>query len=124
MKNIFKLYSLFLVLVFLISACSIQESWNDFFDFLDEQYDNFTLDQEAKLFGSFSNKKSKPAGLSEDGKQKINAWIKEKGLNQFGDSIDTEYAGGSPLFDEVAEESIDRFQYLLDKYPNLLNEIK
>jgi len=33
MKNIFKLYSLFLVLVFLISACSIQESWNDFFAF-------------------------------------------------------------------------------------------
>jgi len=45
-------------------------------------------------------------------------------LNEFGDSVDTAYSNGSPLLDEVTEESIDRFQYLLDKYPNLLNEIK
>lgn len=56
--------------------------------------------------------------LSENEKNKIEAWITENQLNIYGDPKDTGYAGGTPLFDESTGETKDRFKYILEKHPD------
>ena len=48
----------------------------------------------------------------------IDRWLKQQGLNQYGDPQGTMYAGGTPLFDEATGERTDRLDYLLHKFPN------
>lgn len=50
---------------------------------------------------------------------RIERWIKEKGRNPYGDAPDTMYAGGSPLFDERTGRNRDRYEYILEKHPEL-----
>ena len=51
-------------------------------------------------------------------KEKIDAWIKANNLNEYGDPIDTAYAGGTPLFDEATGKSIDKYEYIINKHPD------
>lgn len=51
----------------------------------------------------------------------IDGWLRERGLNEYGDPADTMYAGGTPLFDETTGESRDRIEYLLEKHPALVD---
>lgn len=60
--------------------------------------------------------------VSEKTKQKIDAWIKKMGRNEFGDPKDTVYAGGNPLFDERLPQGKDRYQYILSKHPELKDD--
>ena len=57
--------------------------------------------------------------ITDDIKQKIDAWIKAKGLNTFGDPPGTMYTGGTPLFNEMTGERKDRYDYILGKHPEL-----
>jgi len=52
-------------------------------------------------------------GISLEEKQEIEAWIIENDLNQYGDSKDTVYTGGTPLFNEKTGQIIDRYDYIL-----------
>jgi hypothetical protein len=52
-------------------------------------------------------------------KSRIDRWIKEKRLNHYGDPMDTVYAGGTPLFDERTGRSRDRYEYILERHPEL-----
>ena len=56
--------------------------------------------------------------LTAEDKSNIESWIVENGLNQYGDSQDTVYTGGSPLTDSTTGASIDRFDYIISKHPN------
>ena len=47
----------------------------------------------------------------------IDAWIARAGLNDYGDARDTCYVGGTPLFDETTGQSVDRYAYLVAKFP-------
>jgi len=49
-------------------------------------------------------------------KQQIEAWIIENNLNQYGDPKDTFYIGGTPLFNERTGQSIDKYQYILERH--------
>ena len=60
----------------------------------------------------------KPTGISGTEKQKIEAWILENDLNQYGDPKNIFYTGGTPLFDEKTGRSIDRYEYILKNYPD------
>ena len=51
-------------------------------------------------------------------KAQIEAWIKANDLNQYGDSADTVYAGGTPLFNERTGGSIDRYDYISIRHPD------
>ena len=51
-------------------------------------------------------------------KAKIEKWIVDNKLNQYGDSADTLYAGGTPLFDESTGEMVDRYEYILKNHPH------
>ena len=57
--------------------------------------------------------------LTDEQKQAIDEWLSSNKLNKYGDSLDTLYAGGTPLFNEATGESIDRFEYLFAKFPDL-----
>lgn len=52
-------------------------------------------------------------------KKRIDDWIKKNGLNPYGDPPDTVYAGGNPLFDERRPGLKDRYEYILEKHPEL-----
>ena len=51
-------------------------------------------------------------------KGRIGEWISKENLNQYGDSKDTVYAGGSPLFDESTSSPVDLYDYILSKHPD------
>ena len=57
--------------------------------------------------------------VSETIKNRIDQWIKANELNEFGDPIGSVYLGGNPLFDESTGISIDRYEYILSKNPEL-----
>lgn len=56
--------------------------------------------------------------ISVEEKQLIETWILENNLNQYGDPKDTVYIGGTPLFNEMTGESIDKYEYILRNYPD------
>ncbi len=57
--------------------------------------------------------------ISEDTKNRIDAWIKTRDLNPFGDAKGTHYAGGNPCFDERGGPTQDRYEYILSRHPEL-----
>lgn len=60
----------------------------------------------------------RPAGISDAEKAKIEAWIIENDLNQYGDPKDIFYLGGTPLFNEKTGRSIDKYEYILKNHPD------
>jgi len=59
--------------------------------------------------------------LDDTTKKRIDDWIKKEGRNEYGDPRDTVYAGGNPLFDERSPKQKDRYDYILEKHPELKN---
>jgi hypothetical protein len=57
--------------------------------------------------------------IDDETKQRIDRWIKDNNRNQYGDPKDTMYAGGTPLFSEMTGASKDRYEYILEKHPEL-----
>ena len=55
-------------------------------------------------------------------KQRIDKWITDNKLNPYGDPRDTVYIGGTPLFNEATGKSKDRYEYILDRHPELRTE--
>ncbi len=51
-------------------------------------------------------------------KQLIDAWIKANDLNEYGDSKNTVYLGGNPLFNESTGQHTDLYEYILKKHPD------
>lgn len=62
--------------------------------------------------------------LSEIDKKAIEDWLVKNKLNEYGDSKDTLYAGGTPLFDEQTGKSLNRYEYLFEKFPELKDIVK
>lgn len=60
--------------------------------------------------------------ISQRLKKKIDLFLKKNGLNEYGDSPGTVYTGGTPLFDETGGGYQDRYQRVLEKYPELNEE--
>lgn len=54
--------------------------------------------------------------LSSEELKKIENWIMQNGLNQYGDPTGTVYAGGTPLVDEKTGRNLDRIDYILSKH--------
>ena len=59
------------------------------------------------------------ASVDPETRTRIDRWIKEKGRNPYGDSKDTMYAGGTPLFDERTGRKRDKYEYILERHPEL-----
>ena len=50
-------------------------------------------------------------------KAKIEKWLVDSKLNEYGEPADTLYAGGTPLFDESTGEKMDRYEYIKENHP-------
>ena len=50
---------------------------------------------------------------------RIETFLNENNLNQYGDPQGTIYAGGTPLLDESTGKTHNRLEYLLSKFPEL-----
>ncbi len=57
--------------------------------------------------------------VDEATKQRVDRWIKDNNRNPFGDPKDAVYMGGTPLFDERTGHMKDRYEYVLEKHPEL-----
>ncbi|HOZ56110.1 MAG TPA: hypothetical protein PLH29_02695 [bacterium] len=85
---------------------------------------------EQKIFIATSSQewidlvKNKAVSLTIDQKDYIDKFLAENNLNRFGDATSTVYASGTPLFDKVTGESVDRFEYILKNHPEILEKIK
>lgn len=82
-----------------------------------------TYFQLNKLIGDFeqANYYEEPIRdnkISRSEKNIIDAWLRANHLNEYGDPQGTIYTGGTPLFDEVTGKKIDRYDYILKKYPS------
>lgn len=80
----------------------------------------FTIRAEKKVVITFPGRDIIAAGdlLSSEESRKIESWIMKNGLNQYGDSVGTVYAGGTPLVDEKTGKTLDRLDYILTKHPD------
>jgi hypothetical protein len=85
-----------------------------------EPYSGILIKAEKKVNLIFPGKEIITPGdnLTSEERAKIESWISENGLNQFGDPTGTVYAGGSPLYDESKSQTIDRFDYILSRHPD------
>ena len=61
--------------------------------------------------------------LTPEMREKIDLWLGANGYNRYGDPEDTYYTGGTPLFNEMTGEAIDRYEYILEKHPDILSKI-
>lgn len=50
-------------------------------------------------------------------RDRIDRWLAREDLNRYGDAQDTGYPGGMPMVDEFTGEDIDRYEYLMRKFP-------
>ncbi len=62
--------------------------------------------------------KQNHSSVSEMEKQKIQDWINKNDLNKYGDPQGTFYTGGTPLFNEGTNETIDLYEYILRRHPD------
>lgn len=83
-------------------------------------YTGLTVSSTKKLVLTFPGREVIAPGdlLTADEKQQIESWITKTGLNQYGDKSDTVYSGGTPLFDSVTTQAIDRYDYIISKHPD------
>jgi len=61
--------------------------------------------------------------LTNEAKDRIDDWLASHNFNEYGDPEDTMYAGGSPLFDEGTGEQKDKYEYILEQHPELVDEL-
>lgn len=54
--------------------------------------------------------------ITDEEKLQIEVWIQKNNLNQYGDSIDTMYMGGTPLFNEMTGETVSVYDYILENH--------
>ena len=54
-------------------------------------------------------------------RERVDRWVRENGRNTYGDPSDTVYMGGTPLFNEMTGQRKDKYEYILEKHPELKN---
>jgi len=90
-------------------------------------FNNFQAKNEKKIIDPLKDQKKLEVDVSvltDTEKEKIDIWLEKNGYNRYGDPGGIVYTGGTPLFNEATGESIDRFEYILKKHPNILDTIK
>lgn len=114
----------FCLFLLLCTACTIKDTLN----FADKSLGNIinnekeTKEKENKSIEPSPDINSEPLSVAQ--KKEIDAWLEKNGYNRYGDPGGIIYAGGTPLFNEKTGETMDRFEYILKKHPEILDVIK
>jgi hypothetical protein len=120
-------------LVFILTGCQsagVSDGLKILNDNLGKALNSLNENQASSTFNFFSHSSSTvptektSTELSNTDKQAIDAWLEKKGLNRYGDAKNAVYTGGTPLFDEQTGKSTERYAYILNKFPNILDIIK
>lgn len=120
---------------FLLSGCTAQEAGQNLENIdkkVGEMIKNFQEQEEAsdpagkEQSGEAKEENQEPIAGSLTGEQKqdIDSWLEENGYNRYGDSRNAIYTGGTPLYNEETGESIGRYEYILKKFPNILDRVE
>jgi hypothetical protein len=125
-------FFLFASLLFVLTGCQqigVGEALKSLDDNIGRAFNNFQGSQQSSVLNFFSKKESvgttTPAvNLTSAQKKSIDEWLAKKSLNKYGDASNAIYTGGTPLFDEKTGKPIERYDYILNKFPDILEQIK
>jgi len=92
--------------------------YQEIIDLQKKQLDNLSLTSERKQISPPPLSPSVSKQISQEEKQKIDRWIITNNRNLYGDPKDTVYLGGTPLFNEATGQSLDKYEYIITKYPD------
>jgi len=101
------------VLVFILpTSIIVYKNW-------DHTMNVITKSISTEAYENYSQIHKNNKNVSEEKEKKqIQNWIKKNNLNQFGDSKNTVYIGGTPLYNELTGKKIDLYDYILQKHPS------
>ncbi len=125
--NIYSKIFLVLIGVLFINGCSVMESLRNADQKMGDMYEDFQDSSEENANDFIKDTKEnigEVVELSEEQKGKVDKWLEGNDFNKFGDALGTMYAGGTPLFNEATGEIKDRFEYIMEKIPDILEKIK
>jgi hypothetical protein len=77
-----------------------------------------------ELYARYAPREPQPPPVPVEWRERIDAWLRAKGLNRYGDPEGTTYPNWSPLFDQENKVLRERYRYLLDKFPDLQAELE
>lgn len=114
--------------VFLFSGCSFSETLKNIDGVLGEQVfegniSTSSVKEDTEKIDEIDIANLTFRDLTKEQRFEIDEWLKKNGYNRYGDSAGVIYAGGTPLFDETGGETIDRFDYILQKQPQILQQV-
>ena len=118
-----------LFLIGTLSGCSgeeIKKRTADRLEWLDQKLGENSPEQDTPTTTSSQdedNKKIEASDLTRKQKNKIDEWLEGNNLNRYGDSEGAIYSDGTPLYNRETGEKIGRFEYILDRYPDILERI-
>lgn len=112
----------FLLFIFILCGCSRLEQ-------LDRKVGEMFFNEKNQTSTSSPFEKKavppiKAKDLSKEQKEQIDQWLESNSYNRYGDAQDAQYAGGTPLFDEATGKSLDRYDYILERHPDILERLK
>ncbi|MDD4901762.1 MAG: hypothetical protein PHE24_01365 [Patescibacteria group bacterium] len=126
-------FAILFFLVFVLSGCQtfgVSDGLKILNDNLGKALNSLGENQASSTFNFFGKSNSTKdkaltsADLSAADKQAIDDWLVKKSLNRYGDAKNALYTGGTPLFDEATGKAIERYDYILNKFPGILEQIK
>lgn len=131
MKKIKRKTILVLVGILFLSGCSFTEIGQKMdagVDYVGDKYTDEEKDEAKGLLDSARQKGKETldlliSDLSGFQMEQIDEWLEEENLNEYGDAVDTMYTGGTPLFNESTGEAIDKYEYIIDKHPELIEKL-
>lgn len=115
-----------LLLVFVLAGCSSQEVKDNTLEklnWLNQKLDDVFEEEGEITNDSSAEEDSVSHGLSSEDKREIDKWLEDNDLNRYGDSGGVIYQDGSPLYNRETGEQIDRYDYILERYPDILERI-
>ena len=59
-----------------------------------------------------------PSPVTDEEKKKIDQWITDSNVNEYGDPKNTIYIGGTPLFNEATGKYRNLYDYILERHPD------
>lgn len=124
-------FFVFCFLLLVLSGCQ-QIGLGGALKSLDEKigraFNNFEGSQQSSVFEFFNKKEiattTAAVSLTAAQKKSIDEWLAKKGLNKYGDASNAIYTGGTPLFNEKTGKALERYDYILNKFPDILEQIK
>lgn len=130
MKKLNTKTTLILAGILFLAGCSFTEvgqKLDEGVDYVESKYTEEDKEKAKELLEKGKEKSKEVIGmmaedLSNFQMNQIDEWIEENDLNEYGDPLNTLYTGGTPLFNEATGEVMDKYEYIIDKHPELVEK--